>query len=86
MSETIRKTVAPTGRALSLLGAFRRTTILSDLIIEQKLSRHAGSVIDEVISDEGIGIVEDRQWRGSGRHSAWASVRRPPPMGRRKLV
>lgn len=55
-----------------LLGTFRRTTFVMDEAIHQRFRGDTKRVTDEVIPFMlATGVLEERQWRGRGRHKAW---------------
>jgi hypothetical protein len=59
-----------------LLRMYRRTTILSDDVLEMRFRGAAKRVRQEVIPlMERHGVVETKVWRGSGHQSAWGLVR-----------
>jgi hypothetical protein len=55
-----------------VLNLFRRTTLLSDTTLGQRLPRDARRVKDEVLPlMVEFGIVTPKLWRGSGKQDAW---------------
>lgn len=60
-----------------LLNTFRRTTFVMDETLQQKFRGDTKRVREEVIPFmEKMEVLQQRQWRGSGRHDAWGLVGR----------
>jgi hypothetical protein len=60
-----------------LLNTFRRTTFVVDETLQQRFRGDTKQVREEVIPFmEKMGVLEQRPWRGSGRHHAWGLVGR----------
>jgi hypothetical protein len=59
-----------------VLRAYRRTTVLSEGVVERRFRRSAGRIRDEILPMmEAYGVVESRQWRGGGNQRAWVLSR-----------
>ena len=54
------------------LNLFRRTTFLPETVVRQRFRQDAQRVLDEILPlMERFGVIEARQWKGSGRQKAW---------------
>ena len=68
--------IAPIGdvrkQVLKVLKVFRRTTFMPESTITQRFHRDASHILDEILPlMERGGVVEARQWKGSGKQRAW---------------
>jgi hypothetical protein len=56
-----------------VLNVFRRTTFMSDLVVTHRFHQNPRRITDEILPlMEEYGVVESRQWKGSGSHKAWS--------------
>lgn len=55
-----------------VLNLFRRTTFLPEHVVQQRFHKNPAPIFGEVLPMmESFGVVEQRGWRGSGKHKAW---------------